>query len=74
MEGRGSVSRLVVLIGEQWLYNVVFVSAISLLVALEWLSHVRLFDPMDGSRPDSPVLHFVPQLAQTHVHRAGDFI
>ena len=31
-----------------------------------------LCDPMDCSMPSSPVLHHLPELAQTHAHRVGD--
>ena len=27
---------------------------------------------MDGSTPDSSVLHYLPEFAQTHVHWVGD--
>ena len=30
--------------------------------------------PMDCSTPGLPVLHYLPELAQTHVHRIGDAI
>ena len=33
-----------------------------------------LCDPMDCSTPGFPVLHCLPELAQTHVHWAGDTI
>ena len=33
-----------------------------------------LFDPMDCSTPGFPVLHCLPELAQTHVHWVGDAI
>ena len=33
-----------------------------------------LCDPMDYSTPGFPVLHHLPQLAQTHVHWVGDAI
>ena len=33
-----------------------------------------LFDPMDCSTPDFPVLHYLLELAQAHVHRVGDAI
>ena len=33
-----------------------------------------LFDPMDCSKPGFPVLHHLPELAQTHVHWVGDAI
>ena len=36
--------------------------------------HVRLCDPIDYSTPGFPVHHQFPELAQTHVHRAGDAI
>ena len=33
-----------------------------------------LCDPMDCSMPGLPVLHHLPELAQTHVHQANDTI
>ena len=33
-----------------------------------------LCDPMDCSTPGLPVLHQLPELAQTHVHRVSDAI
>ena len=33
-----------------------------------------LCDPMDCSTPGFPVLHHLPELAQTHVHQVGDAI
>ena len=36
------------------------------------LSSVRLRDPMDCSTPSFLVHHQLPELAQTHVHAAGD--
>ena len=42
-------------------------------VTVQSLSCVRLFEtPMDGSTPGFPVLHHLPELAQTHVHSVGD--
>ena len=38
------------------------------------LSHVRLRDPMDCSTPGFPVLHYLPDFAQTSIHWAGDAI
>ena len=35
-------------------------------------SHLTLCDPMDCSTPGFPVLHHIPELAQTQVHRVGD--
>ena len=37
-------------------------------VLVQMLSRVRLCDPMDRSMPDFPVLHCLPEFAQTHVH------
>ena len=31
-------------------------------------------DPINYSMPGFPVLHYLPELAQTHVHRVGDAI
>ena len=31
-------------------------------------------DPMDCIKPGFPVLHYLPELAQTHVHCVGDAI
>ena len=42
--------------------------------SLQLLSHVWLCDPMDCSTLDSPVLHQLPELTQTHVHWVGDAI
>ena len=39
-----------------------------------WFCSVTLCDPMDCRRPSFPVLHHVLELAQTHVHWAGDAI
>ena len=35
---------------------------------------LTLFDPTNSRRPGFPVLHYLPELAQTHVHRVGDAI
>ena len=43
-------------------------------VVVQLLSHVRLCDPMDCSIAGFPVLHHLPEFAQTHVHRVGDSI
>ena len=37
-------------------------------VVVQSLSSVRLCDPMDCSMPDLPILHHLPERAQTHVH------
>ena len=33
---------------------------------------LTVYDPMDYSTPGSSVLHYLPELAQTHVHWVGD--
>ena len=38
------------------------------------LSRVQLCDPMDYSTLGFPVLHYFPELAETHVHWGGDAI
>ena len=35
---------------------------------------LTLCNPMDFSMPGFPVLHYLPEFAQTHVHRVGDAI
>ena len=37
-------------------------------------SRLTLCDPMDCSIPGLPVLHYLPELVQTHVHWVGDAI
>ena len=37
-------------------------------------SCLTLCNPMDCSTPGFPVLHHLPELAQTHVHRVGDAV
>ena len=37
-------------------------------------SCLTLCDPVDCSKPGFPVLHHLPELVQTHVHRVGDAI
>ena len=44
------------------------------IVAVQSLSHVRLCDPTDCSMPGFPVLHCLPEFAQTHVHQVDDAI
>ena len=36
--------------------------------------YLTLCDPMDGNTPGFPVLHHLPELAQTHVHSVCDAI
>ena len=43
-------------------------------VVVQSLSHVRLYDPMDCSTPGLPVVHYLPEFAQTHVHCISDVI
>ena len=43
-------------------------------VVAQWLSCVRFFDPVDCSTPGFPVLHYLPEFAQTHVHWVDDAI
>ena len=38
------------------------------LLVVQLLSQVRLCDPTGCSTPGSPVLHFLPEFAQIHVH------
>ena len=41
---------------------------------VQFLSHVWLCDPMDCSTPGSPVLHYLLEFAQIHVHWVSDAI
>ena len=43
-------------------------------VFIQSLSRVWLCNPMDYSMPDFPVLHYLPELAQTHVHWVDDAV
>ena len=51
-------------------YNVKY----SFIVVLQSLSHVQLCSPMDCSILGFPVLHYLPEFAQTHVHQVGNAI
>ena len=42
--------------------------------SVQSLSCVQLFDPMDCNTPGFPVLHYLLEFAQTHVHWVGDTI
>ena len=42
--------------------------------SVQWLSHVRLCNPMDCSTPGFPVHHQLLEFAQTHVHLVGSDI
>ena len=57
---------LVTLISHSYIY--------SLLLLFSCQSCLTLCHPMDYSTPGFPVLHHLPELAQTHVHRVGDAI
>ena len=47
----------------------------SFIIVVQSLNRVRLFwDPMDCSTPGFPVLHYLPEFAQIHVHWVGDVI
>ena len=46
----------------------------STISSVQWFSRVWLCDPMDCSMPGFSVYHQLPELAQTHVHWAGDAI
>ena len=37
-------------------------------------SYPTLFDPLDCSTPDFPVLHYLTEFSQSHVHRVSDNI
>ena len=43
-------------------------------VVVQLLSSVWLCNPMDCSTPSSPVLHYLPEFAQIHVHWVGNAI
>ena len=45
-----------------------------IVVTVQSLSHIRLCDPMDCNTPGFPVLHYLPEFAQTHVHQVSDAI
>ena len=42
------------------------------IVVVQSLTRVRLCDPMDWSTPVSPVLHYLPEFAQIHIHWVSD--
>ena len=47
-------------------------SPIPVAIIVQLLSCVQLCDPMDCSRSAFPVLHYLPEFAQTHVYRVND--
>ena len=46
----------------------------TVIVVLYTLSHFQLCNPMDCSIPGFPVLHYLLEFAQNHVHRVSDVI
>ena len=50
------------------------ISKLSFVSSVQSLSRVWLCNPMDCSTPGFPILHLLPELAQTHVHWVGDII
>ena len=57
-----------------WEWMLKLLHCIPFLFIVQLLSHVQLCDPVDCSRPDFPVHHHLPELAQIHVHWVGDAI
>ena len=52
-----------------------FLSIYAVYVVVQSLSHAQLFcSPMDCSMPGFPVLHYLPEFAQIHVHSVNDAI
>ena len=45
-----------------------------IVVVVQLLTHVQLYDPMGCSTLQYPAFNYLPELAQTHVHRVGDAI
>ena len=43
-------------------------------IVLQLLSCLTLCDPRDCNTPGFPLLHYVPEFAQTHAHRISDVI
>ena len=43
-----------------------------MVVVVQLLSQVQLCNPMNYSTPDFPVLHYLPEFAQIHVHWVND--
>ena len=52
-----------------WAYKISLVDAV-----VQLLSHVQLCSPLDCSTSGFPVLHCLPEFAQTHVHWVSDAI
>ena len=56
---------------EPWIMNGVVIYFSSQFSSVAQLC-LTLCSPMDCSTPGFPVFHYLPELAQTHVHRVGD--
>ena len=56
------------------LYLEVCTFCLEFVVVVQLLSHVQLCHPMDYSTPGLPILLYLPEFAQTHVHWVGDAI
>ena len=67
---------LSVILGKYWLVSEVSSPWVSVwfLFVVQLLSHVQLSNPMDSSTPSSPVLHYLPEFVQIHVHWVSDAI
>ena len=51
-----------------------FFPSLALLLLFQLFSCVKLWNPVDCSTPGFPVLHYLPEFAQTQVHWIGDAI
>ena len=56
------------------LYLEVCTFCLEFVVVVQLLSHVQVCHPMDYSTPGLPILLYLPEFAQTHVHWVGDAI
>ena len=56
------------------IFSLLFIYYWVVVIAVQLLSHVWLFDPMDCSTPGSPVLHYLLEFAQVPVHWVSDAI
>ena len=50
----------------QWTFRLLLCFGCS--KSVQWLSHVRLYDPIDCSMPGFSVHHYLPEFSQTHIH------
>ena len=51
-----------------------FILKMQVVIAVQLLSHVWCCNPMDCSMAGFPVLHYLPEFTQTHVHWVSDAI